>query len=44
MKKMGGDGRSSINVMPGVSKIKKQMDNSNIDENIIKLMKRLFYQ
>jgi len=36
MKKMGGmDG--VLSMLPGVSKIKKQMDNANIDENIIKL-------
>ena len=35
MKKMGGmDG--VLSMLPGVSKIKKQMDNANIDENIIK--------
>ena len=36
MKKMGGmDG--VLSMLPGVSKIKKQMDNANIDENIIKV-------
>jgi len=36
MKKMGGmDG--VLSMLPGVSKIKKQMDNANIDENIIKI-------
>ncbi len=35
MKKMGGmDG--VLSMLPGVSKIKKQMNNANIDENIIK--------
>jgi len=35
MKKMGGmDG--ILSMLPGVSKIKKQMDNANIDESIIK--------
>jgi signal recognition particle subunit SRP54 len=35
MKKMGGmDG--VLSMLPGVSKIKKQMDNTNIDESIIK--------
>jgi len=36
MKKMGGM-ESVISMLPGVSKIKKQMDNANIDENIIKI-------
>ena len=36
MKKMGGMG-GVLSMLPGVSKIKKQMDNSNIDENIIKI-------
>ena len=36
MKKMGGmDG--VLSMLPGVSKIKKKMDNANIDENIIKI-------
>ena len=36
MKKMGGmDG--ILSMLPGVSKIKKQMDNANIDESIIKI-------
>jgi len=36
MKKMGGmDG--VLSMLPGVSKIKKQMDNANIDEKIIKI-------
>ena len=36
MKKMGGmDG--VLSMLPGVSKIKKQMDNANVDENIIKV-------
>ena len=36
MKKMGGmDG--VLSMLPGVSKIKKQMDNANIDENVIKI-------
>ena len=36
MKKMGGmDG--VLSMLPGVSKIKKQMDNANIDENVIKV-------
>ncbi len=36
MKKMGGmDG--VLSMLPGVSKIKKQMDNANIDESIIKI-------
>ena len=35
MKKMGGmDG--VLSMLPGVSKIKKQMNNANIDESIIK--------
>ncbi|HIF61913.1 MAG TPA: signal recognition particle protein [Candidatus Pelagibacter sp.] len=36
MKKMGGMG-GVLSMLPGVSKIKKQMDNANIDENIIKV-------
>ena len=36
MKKMGGM-EGVLSMLPGVSKIKKQMDNANIDENIIKL-------
>jgi len=36
MKKMGGVG-GVLSMLPGVSKIKKQMDNANIDENIIKV-------
>jgi len=36
MKKMGGM-EGVLSMLPGVSKIKKQMDNSNIDENIIKI-------
>ena len=36
MKKMGGM-EGILSVLPGVSKIKKQMDNANIDENIIKI-------
>ena len=36
MKKMGGmDG--ILSMLPGVSKMKKQMDNANIDESIIKI-------
>ena len=36
MNKMGGmDG--VLSMLPGVSKIKKQMDNANIDENVIKV-------
>tara|TARA_Y100001970_G_scaffold129644_1_gene159834 strand:+ start:82 stop:1428 length:1347 start_codon:yes stop_codon:yes gene_type:complete len=36
MKKMGGmDG--ILSMLPGVSKIKKQMDNANVDESIIKI-------
>jgi signal recognition particle subunit SRP54 len=35
MKKMGGM-EGVLSMLPGVSKIKKQMDNANIDENIIK--------
>jgi signal recognition particle subunit SRP54 len=35
MKKMGGM-EGILSMLPGVSKIKKQMDNANIDENIIK--------
>ena len=36
MKKMGGM-EGVLSMLPGVSKIKKQMDNANIDENIIKI-------
>ena len=36
MKKMGGM-EGVLSLLPGVSKIKKQMDNANIDENIIKI-------
>ncbi len=36
MKKMGGM-EGVLTMLPGVSKIKKQMDNANIDENIIKI-------
>ena len=36
MKKMGGM-EGVLSLLPGVSKIKKQMDNANIDENIIKV-------
>ena len=36
MKKMGGM-EGVLSMLPGVSKIKKQMDNSNIDDNIIKM-------
>lgn len=36
MKKMGGM-EGVLSMLPGVSKIKKQMDNTNIDENIIKV-------
>ncbi len=35
MKKMGGM-EGILSMLPGVSKIKKQMDNANIDESIIK--------
>ena len=35
MKKMGGM-EGVLSMLPGVSKIKKQMDNANIDENIVK--------
>jgi len=35
MKKMGGM-EGVLSMLPGVSKIKKQMDNANIDNNIIK--------
>ena len=35
MKKMGGM-EGVLSMLPGVSKIKKQMDNANVDENIIK--------
>jgi len=36
MKKMGGM-EGVLSMLPGVSKIKKQMDNANIDESIIKV-------
>ena len=36
MKKMGGM-EGVLSMLPGVSKIKKQMDNANIDENIVKV-------
>jgi len=36
MKKMGGM-EGVLSMLPGVSKIKKQMDNANIDEKIIKI-------
>ena len=36
MKKMGGM-EGVLSMLPGVSKVKKQMDNANIDENIIKI-------
>jgi signal recognition particle subunit SRP54 len=36
MKKMGGM-EGVLSMLPGVSKIKKQMDSANIDENIIKV-------
>ena len=36
MKKMGGM-EGVLSMLPGVSKIKKQMDNANIDESIIKI-------
>ncbi len=36
MKKMGGM-QGVLSMLPGVSKVKKQMDNANIDENIIKI-------
>ena len=36
MKKMGGM-EGVLSMLPGVSKIKKQMDNANIDENIIRI-------
>ena len=36
MKKMGGM-EGVMSMLPGVSKIKKQMDNANIDESIIKI-------
>ena len=36
MKKMGGM-EGVLSMLPGVSKIKKQMDDANIDENIIKI-------
>ena len=36
MKKMGGM-EGVLSMLPGVSKIKKQMDNANVDENIIKI-------
>ena len=35
MNKMGGM-EGVLSMLPGVSKIKKQMDNANIDENLIK--------
>ncbi len=36
MKKMGGM-EGVLSMLPGVSKIKKQMDNANIDESVIKI-------
>jgi len=36
MKKMGGM-EGVLSMLPGVSKIKKKMENANIDENIIKI-------
>jgi signal recognition particle subunit SRP54 len=36
MKKMGGM-QGVLSMLPGVSKIKKQMDNANVDENVIKV-------
>jgi len=36
MKKMGGM-EGVLSMLPGVSKIKKQMDQANVDENIIKI-------
>jgi len=36
MKKMGGM-EGVLSMLPGVSKIKKQMNNANVDENIIKI-------
>ncbi len=36
MKKMGGM-EGVLSMLPGVSKIKKQMDNANVDESIIKV-------
>jgi len=36
MKKMGGM-EGVLSMLPGVSKIKKQMDNANVDENVIKI-------
>ena len=36
MKKMGGM-EGVLSMLPGVSKIKKQMDSANIDENLIKI-------
>ena len=36
MKKMGGM-EGVLSMLPGVSKIKKQMDNANVDENLIKI-------
>jgi len=36
MKKMGGM-EGVLSMLPGVSKVKKQMDNANVDENIIKI-------
>ena len=36
MKKMGGM-EGVLSMLPGVSKIKKQMNNANVDENVIKI-------
>ncbi|MDC1476419.1 signal recognition particle protein [Pelagibacteraceae bacterium] len=36
MKKMGGM-EGVLSMLPGVSKIKKQMDNANIDSNVVKI-------
>jgi signal recognition particle subunit SRP54 len=36
MKKMGGM-EGVLSMLPGVSKIKKQMNNANVDENIVKI-------
>ena len=36
MKKMGGM-EGVLSMLPGVSKIKKQMDNANVDEEVIKI-------
>ena len=36
MKKMGGM-EGVLSLLPGVSKIKKQMENANVDESIIKV-------